>query len=275
MNKKILILAAFILALPTAQALQISSLNITFDLKEDRSVQQTLKYKFTTPVSKILNYTIGEEVNNVQARANGEKADYRLQDGKISIKAQNTSTLTISFKKENAVYTNTDNKFFYTEFSFENPVEKINSEIILPPGHTITNNAYKPEDSKTGSDGQRITLMWMGKQVEEQLFTVKYSKTEQKTGVWIVLITFLAVIIAYMFNYYQQKTRKEFLQGFREDEKKVIQYLEEKEECMQKDLHREFGLGRAKTTRIVKKLEEKGLVEKESHGRTNKLKWVK
>ena len=63
--------------------------------------------------------------------------------------------------------------------------------------------------------------------------------------------------------------------GFRHDEKLVIKYLEEKKIGLQRDLEENFKFSRAKATRVVSKLVEKGLVSKKRYGRTNKLTWLK
>jgi len=43
---------------------------------------------------------------------------------------------------------------------------------------------------------------------------------------------------------------------------------------MQSDLQKTFGFSRAKSTRIIMVLEQKGLVRKQKYGRTNKLHWL-
>ena len=55
------------------------------------------------------------------------------------------------------------------------------------------------------------------------------------------------------------------------DVKNVYMYLLEKQECLQKDLIYELQLPKAKVTRILDKLSQKGLVKRISYGKTNKI----
>ncbi len=55
------------------------------------------------------------------------------------------------------------------------------------------------------------------------------------------------------------------------DVRKVYEYLLEKEECLQKDLVYELKLPKVKVTRILDKLDKKGLIKRISYGKTNKI----
>jgi uncharacterized membrane protein len=68
-----------------------------------------------------------------------------------------------------------------------------------------------------------------------------------------------------------KRARKEFLRGFRKEDQQVIIYLQKHKSVWQNQLQREFSLSRAGTTRLVKRLEERGIITKENFGRTNKI----
>jgi uncharacterized membrane protein len=63
------------------------------------------------------------------------------------------------------------------------------------------------------------------------------------------------------------------MSGFFDDEKLVVKYLQKNNPAYQNKVGKEFKFSRAKMTRIVKKLEHRGLVKKERRGRTNRLEW--
>jgi len=54
-----------------------------------------------------------------------------------------------------------------------------------------------------------------------------------------------------------------------------VLFLQQRKVSFQRDLQRELQFSRAKATRIVRTLEQKGLLRKEEHGRTNRLFWLK
>ncbi len=66
----------------------------------------------------------------------------------------------------------------------------------------------------------------------------------------------------------KQRLSVNMLEG---DVKKVYTYLLEKQECLQKDIIYELKLPKAKVTRILDKLSQKGLVQRISYGKTNKI----
>ncbi|MFT7615763.1 MAG: putative membrane protein [Candidatus Woesearchaeota archaeon] len=66
----------------------------------------------------------------------------------------------------------------------------------------------------------------------------------------------------------KQKVSVRMLDG---DLRKMYTYLLEKEECLQKDLVYELQIPKVKVTRLLDKLDEKGLIKRISFGKTNKI----
>lgn len=63
--------------------------------------------------------------------------------------------------------------------------------------------------------------------------------------------------------------REDFLKLFDGDERKIIGELIEKGEILQSRLVKRTGLSKVKVHRVLKKLKEKGIVEKEPAGKSN------
>jgi len=95
-----------------------------------------------------------------------------------------------------------------------------------------------------------------------------------------IFLMFLSIIGTWSFIYFisdlsknvssnlKQKTILKVLSG---DEKKMYHFILEKGECLQKDLIYELGFGKAKVTRVLDKLDQKGAVKRISYGKTNKI----
>ncbi len=83
---------------------------------------------------------------------------------------------------------------------------------------------------------------------------------------------FIGTLIYYLFSpklerpKIDKKTILKFLSG---DEKKVFEQLLEKKSITQASLTNKTNLSKVKVFRVLKKLENKGLVSKSSHGKTN------
>ncbi|MBI4175720.1 MAG: hypothetical protein HY518_00810 [Candidatus Aenigmarchaeota archaeon] len=183
--------------------------------------------------------------------------------------------IVISYTVDNAVFRSDSVSFFFTEFQFDNEVD-MSVKVMLPPGSGIYNDEYKPADAIITSDGRRIILAWHEEGVKGTLFSVKYSElAESGIDIFAVIAVIALAIVIFGFIRFRKMERQAFLHGFREDEKKTIQYLEQRKTALQSDLQKEFRFSRAKATRIVMHLEEKGLVRKQRYGRTNRLSWLK
>ena len=66
----------------------------------------------------------------------------------------------------------------------------------------------------------------------------------------------------------KQQVSANMLEG---DVRKVYLYLLEHSGCLQKDLIYELQLPKAKVTRVLDKLDQKGLIQRISYGKTNKI----
>jgi uncharacterized membrane protein len=71
--------------------------------------------------------------------------------------------------------------------------------------------------------------------------------------------------------YSNKKKRELFLRGLGVDERRVMELLFERKEAFQHELRGEIGVSKVKMTRIVQKLDDKGLIEKKQLGRKNKI----
>jgi len=65
------------------------------------------------------------------------------------------------------------------------------------------------------------------------------------------------------------KKKKVDTSGFRPEDKKVLRLVQEKGAVFQADLIEETGFGKAKMSRIIDRLESRGIVERKRRGMTN------
>ena len=264
-----------------AQSYSISKLDVTFELQQDGSVRQTNRFFFNSSVSGTsLQYRLADAARDIEAFDDVQKLDARLVNVtggyliNISLK-QPTDTLVLNYTTDNAVFQSNSVSYFFTEMSFESEISDLAVRIKLPEGFVIYKNSFRPSDAVLLSDGQRIVLLWNEKNATGASFSVKFNMPDNGSSFLFGAIALLTGISVLLYLYFRERTREEFMQGFREDEKKTIDYLREKKVALQSDLQKEFRFSRAKSTRIVSVLEQKGLVRKQRYGRTNRLSWLK
>ncbi|MBI2141913.1 hypothetical protein HYU15_00295 [Candidatus Woesearchaeota archaeon] len=262
----------------------IESVSVEFDIQPDYSVKQKTSYYFSSPVSGVLNYTLGEKVSGVKAWAGEQQLVHGIasSDGKyvlhISV-PEGTRNLTISYVSDRAVFQSGSVSHFFTELRFGSPVAQLDAKVKLPEGYAIYQDSYRPYGAGISSDGRRIILGWELLDIDQALFSVKYARGGVESWLWLfaaaVIAAVAAGIVFVMFASFRRKEKDAFLKGFREDEKRAVLFLQQRKVAFQRDLQRELQFSRAKATRIVRTLEQKGLLKKEEQGRTNRLLWLK
>ncbi|MBI2574936.1 hypothetical protein HYV82_03555 [Candidatus Woesearchaeota archaeon] len=279
-----LTVCALLLAAPLRAEERIESVSVEFDIQPDYSVRQETSYYFSSPVSGVLNYTLGEEVRDVNAVAGEQQLVHGISgsDGKYVLHVsvpEGTRNLTISYVSDRMVFQSGSVSHFFTELRFGSPVAQLDAKVKLPEGYAIYQDSYRPYGAGIFSDGRRIILGWELLDIDQALFSVKFAGGGVESGLWLfAAAVFAAVatgIIFMMFANFRNKAKDSFLTGFREDEKRAVLYLQKRKVCVQRDMQKELQFSRAKATRIVRVLENKGLIRKDAQGRTNKLFWLK
>lgn len=104
--------------------------------------------------------------------------------------------------------------------------------------------------------------------------------TEMYSVMQVLFLMLMTAIGTYSFVYLyrdlskledrskKQKLAVKILEG---DELRLYNIILKKKECLQKDLVYESGYPKAKVTRLLEKLDRKGLVDRKPHGNTNKI----
>ncbi len=279
----LVIFAALLLASHAhAQNYTIDTLSVSFDIHSDGSVMQSNVFTFSESLSNTtLSYNLTDLAKNIAVSDDNGSIGYIIDhagSNYLIVVPMNspTRTINISYVISNSVFTSGSLNIFYTELSFGKLIADMHVAAYLPEGNEVYQNSFSPAGAATGSDGKRIILSWELQNVSmPEVFSIKY--TEQSSGAALIFVIFavMAGILIFVYLYHREHMREEFMKGFREDEKKTIEYIRLQKTALQSDLQKQFHFSRAKATRIVAILEEKKLIEKKKYGRTNKLAWIK
>jgi|GEM_PF-2617813 len=274
-----------LLTAPYVHGQGIDRLAVVFTINPDSSVAQSMSFSFSVPINTSANYTVDSRVTGVEVFDGKQAVPSQLvQEGeqyliKIDL-PEPTSTLSIKYVTDSLVFQSDSIRQFFTEFTFPGIVSHMSVQIRLPGGHGIYQNSYRPRGATFSSDGTSIVLLWEGRDISEPvILSVKYEDLNKTGGIWtgVAIAAIIAVIVAaaYAITHFRKKAKESFYEGFRDDEKKVIEYLEMNPVCLQRDIQKTYGFSRAKSTRIISNLEKKGLIRKQRKGRTNRLWWLK
>ena len=270
-------LLMLLLVIPLSAA-EIAQYDVEFRINEDESVHHLSRFVFVSPVSGTINYTLpsvrdiivtdGVQPLRFTTVATGEGYVLNI------FPDVPTSQIIIEYTAYDVIFRLDSIEHFFTELNFDNSVN-LSASLTLPVGYTLYDDSFKPSNAEIRSDGRRIVLYWEEDNVSNALFSVKYVPPKQEFSLWLAVVAILAGSTLFIYFPFHERRKEDMLFGFRHDEKIAINYIQEKKIALQRDLEEQFKFSRAKATRIVSKLVEKGLVRKQRYGRTNKLTWLK
>ncbi|MBU5688618.1 MAG: MarR family transcriptional regulator [Candidatus Aenigmarchaeota archaeon] len=266
---KLLRLFLFLLFIKITVAAEIQVYSVIFDIQPDMSVKQEIKIVFAEPLEeRNLSYILTGHAYDFKANNTFEEIKIKKTGDSIVLLIPNgTRQLYLSFETKDLIKNYNDGKEFLTYLYL--PEAKISKfKLLLPKGYVLYKEGVIPK-GKIETDGERIFVVWENLPFETPIIVRFYQTSQNKLE---LLLAFALIVIA-LIIWLKIRKDESYLLGFSNDEIKVINVLKEKRVIYQNKLEKELGFSRAKMTRIIKKLEDKGLVEKEKIGRTNKLKW--
>ncbi len=268
----------FLLILPMSYALPpVEQIDIKYGINNDLSVTEQLRINFSDVLNSSFTYTLQGNVHDIEVFGDGSLLIYDIEQISdkliLTIESSGKAEIVIKFVSEDMVFSNNNVQQFFSYVNFDVAIDKMEAAVKLPDGYGLFDSSFTPLSGQVKTDGTNIIVSWLFEDTNSVIFSVKFQNlNSQQDFTLLIVIIFLAAVAAIVF-YFVKKSKNDFLVGFREGEKKVIQYLMQHKLSYQNVIEKEFHFSRAKMTRIVKHLEEKGLIEKKKYGRTNKLMW--
>jgi len=254
-----------------------------------------LTITFANPEKK-LNFNIIGKVENFSASSIAGPVNCNLQSDSISFINCNLSltrdkrTVETSFETNDFVKKLGDKFYFDADLSLNKPIDQVYasvklSEIFRLADQDLAEKISFPQNVTTISElGRRIMIVWNLKNIESQplRFQFFYEELQPAPIFTIRLRYFLAFgvlaasVIAYLIFRFKTKPEKLILSVLDDFERKVVDVIVASGGIVnQKKVVQETNLSKAKVSRVVKSLVDRGIVEIERLGRTNKLKLIK
>ncbi len=259
-----------------------ASVLVSFEIQEEGKVVEQLDYYFDQPLTnETLRYLITQPLSHLKVTSHGKgllfETNSTPEQTMIIIRPQQPlQNLTLGFEVNHVIFSNDELYHFFTDLSFDPyQISSLFVKVVLPPGYIVSQQDYKPRSGIVTSNGKNIILEWRNLDLYQPLFfSVKYQKVKNTSSfLWVFIFLFTLLIFLIFLYYHTRKVKKVFLEGFSDDEKKVITFIMQKGNIYQREIQKQFMLSRVKTTRIIKKLETKELISKEELGRSNKISW--
>jgi uncharacterized membrane protein len=148
--------------------------------------------------------------------------------------------------------------------------------VTLPSGYALSEHlpSATPEPGSITSDGRRITLHWDFDGTENAI-AVFYTGGSNFSLWWLALgAAVIAIAGIAFFVFHKRRLRRIVSETLSEDEQNVIGLLRQGTN-KQKEIAQKLEFSKSKMSKVIRRLEEKGLVEKSPFFKTNIVKLKK
>ncbi len=285
--RKILVLIFFILFSVPCFSQELYQYGVTAEIFENNTVYYKLTLIFVDHQDQNFLIPIGSP-NNIEVESVADcKIQPRMLETEIicSMKASNRTDVIISYDSNQKV-NKRDNYFLFTDsFKVTGDIETIPILVKLPEGTGLrepVENSYSPGNALIGSDGRRTIINWQiddlkkGDRIDislafEKIGGIIISEFPIEIFVIIIIIVFAAIIVFYQF-YWKHKGIKLILPVLKKDEKIIFNtVMKHGNGVNQKIIVKDSGYSKAKVSKVLKSLKERGLIKLERIGRKNKV----
>ncbi len=285
--KKIFILIFFILFSVPCFSQELYQYGVTAEIFENSTVNYKLTLIFINHQNQTSIIPIGS-YENVKVES---VADCKIQPGILetkiicNMKASNRTVVIITYSSNQNV-NKRDGYFLFTDsFKMNIDTENVPVLIKLPEGTGLrepVENSYSPGNALIGSDGRRTIINWQindlkkGDRIDisiafEKIGEVVSSEIPIEFFMIIIFLMFLGFAVFYQF-YWKNKNIKLILPVLKKDEKIIFDtIMKHGNGVNQKIIVKDSGYSKAKVSKVLKSLKERGLVRLERIGRKNKV----
>ena len=284
----------FILMLSgNAAALGLEYYGVEDTINSDLSVTSEVVLKFDTPINR-LDYSVDYSVENLEYESDFDFADCRATDNGMGSTIScsfigmtpEANKLIIRFTIRDVIQKLDGNYRFTVNHGIPLPIQSSFILIRLPQNNILAgemNESYFPTTGDTLTDGRHIMVFWEDENLEsgENLqFSILFTKPafdDQFLTYMVYVLAIVSVAILFLAGIYVKRIRGSKVAVVKsvlnKDEKRIIDILNQKGgKAGQKVLVRETDFSKAKVSRIVRNLRERGVVDTEPiSGRENRV----
>jgi hypothetical protein len=285
-----LLLVLFFAAARPVAAVGMDYYGIESVILEDNTIQSKITMIFDGRISS-LEYPLKGEVRNFRVESGTDMSDCMIDTGGSRMLCTfvpkgpgNQTQIVLNMTETGQLTQKGDEYEFRTNYPISYNVKRLFRTVYLPETSSLrsgTNESYSPKYGKTLSDGRHIIIMWEKENVAEGddlYFSVSYKMPMPPSYAYnlFIMAIIAIVIIAALGMFYFKTTRKVSIQTIipvlKGDEKRIVDILMANNgSAKQKLLVRETDFSKAKVSRIMSSLKERGVVDIEHMGRTNKV----
>lgn len=289
------LLLSFLIFAP-ATVSQISYYGVSSNLDTSGNAKVEMIVTFDKP-EKNFTFEILGRIQNFRAKSFDKQIDCNLSIRGVTTVACNLDlteerrTIQINYDTNDFIKQLGNRYLFDADFAIGQNISRTTISVRLPEATALVTENGQPvrltfaENATTSSDGRSIIVMWNLADIQpsrDMEFTIFYENltipfwAELRIRYIIIFAVVTGIVVSFFILRRTKKSQELVLSVLDEFEKKVMDVIVKAEgEVNQRKVVQETNLSKAKVSRVVKSLMERGVIEVQRLGRTNKLKLVK
>ena len=275
-----------------AMAIGLEYYGVEVTINDDASANNIIVLKFDAPINH-LDYSLDFDIYDFDYEGDFGFSECTVEknNGGSTISCDfigitpEKNKLTMRFNTRNTIKRIGDNHRFIVNYGISLPIQRTFVLIRMPQNNILAgdaNESYYPLSGDTLTDGRRIMIFWEEEDLEtgEDLqFSILFTRPAMNTEFFDYMIYIIAILgiaaAAFAIAYLKKRGSKVAVvkSVLNKDEKKIIDILNDNGgKAGQKVLVRETDFSKAKVSRIVRNLKERGVVDTEPiSGRENRV----
>jgi len=285
--KKIFILLFLILLSVPCFSKELYQYGVTAEIFENNTVSYKLTLIFVNNTDQTFIFPLSSSIN-VKVES---VADCSLQQGTLetnilcNLKASNRTVLVISYSSNQKISKKGNYFLFQDSFKINSDTDTVSFLIKLPEGTGLKEpieNSSSPSGALIGSDGRRTIINWIEndlKKGESFDISIAYEKIGEvvvsEFPIQIILVIVLVIIVGFALFYqfyWRNRNVNLIIPILKKDEKKIFDIIMKNGSGVnQKIIVNDSGYSKAKVSKVLKSLEERGILRLERIGRRNKV----
>lgn len=287
---------AITLLASVASCSRIDNIHINIDITEDNLALFNVTINYIEEV-EMSDFYILAKIENIRVFRGNEEINCSVEEMPLgtSIVCKNAfaKRITYTFYAKNLIESGKRLNILFYQFPITTLINRVYVVVKIPLGAVIADEAsleytglkpFYPENGIKGSDGRRIFVEWIfenPKLGETIRISTIYEKILKEENINIYLILISAIILSFiiisliLIFVRRRKDVSKVLPILNEAERAIMEVILKSPEVLdQRKIVKATGFSKAKVSRVLKDLEERGLIKREKIGRATKVRLI-
>lgn len=261
------VLALFMLSM-ISSALMVHELNVEIELTEESSLQKFCFHLFSERELNSLSIRVPEDAQI------SSDLPFSVEDGNLHIlkRIYGDQKICFSIKTKEGLYFSNDKGAFIFSFKPWVKLERCNLKIRLSDLYVDRERGIDPvyPNPEKIMMGEKLELVWSFENPHTIYVNVLLKKWEKREfPLFIIPLSLLIILLPLAILV--KKREESWKRYLKEDERKVFELIKENPGIRHKEIWKRTGFSKAKVTRLLKNLEERGLIRHEGEGKRKRF----